>query len=92
MAEAATRPARTRTATPAKKAAAKATPAKAAPAKAAEAVEAEELESYVVEMEQLDDTKTYSVFTPPVGSGCVGKLYVPHGVTEVKVKLTGPKA
>lgn len=91
MATQTTRPARTRNTAAAKAAPAKAT--KAAPAKAAEPeVEAAEVESVVFNMDQLDDTKTYSVFTPPVGSGCVGKLYVPHGAVEVKVKITGPKS
>ena len=41
-------------------------------------------------LETQGDTKTYSKFTPPASSGCVGTLYVPHGTQEVKVLLIGP--
>lgn len=41
-------------------------------------------------MEQGDDTKGYSKFSPPKSSGCVGNLYVPKGTTQVKVLLIGP--
>lgn len=92
----ATRPARTRAARTTK-----ATPAKAAPAKAtkattkppAEASEPEE-EFYYVDLVQLEDTKSYSVFAPPdeMKGVMVGKLYVPHGTEAVKVRISGPKA
>lgn len=86
MAEATTRPTRTRRA-PAKTA----TPAKAATPKAAAPTEAEaERERYGFTMDEVGDTKSYAVFTPPRGSGCVGKLYVPLGTVEVKVLLIGP--
>lgn len=82
-----------KTAAPRKRTAAKATAAKAAPAaESTKDAAPVEVDVVVFDCEQLDDTKSYSVFTPPASSGCVGKLYVPHGVTEVKVKLTGPAA
>lgn len=93
MAETATRPTRTR--------AARSTPAKVTPAKAAKAapkaveVEAEpEVEAYYVDLIQLDDTKSYAVFAPPADMKgvMVGKLYCPLGTTEVKVKISAPKA
>lgn len=37
-----------------------------------------------------DDTKTYSKFAYPEGSGCVGTFYAPLGTLEVKVLLIGP--
>ena len=67
---------------------AKATPAKAAPSTADTATDP--VDVVVFDLVQLDDTKSYAVFTAPEGSGCVGKLYVPHGVTLVRVKLEGP--
>lgn len=44
----------------------------------------------VLELDYLVDTKSYSVFSPPDGSGCVGKLYAPLGTTNVKVLLVQP--
>lgn len=81
------RPARTRSTT-----ARKATPAKAAAAakaEAPEAVEVPEVEAYVMELEQMDDTKSYSRWTPPKGSGCVGTFYAPLGTKAVRVKISG---
>lgn len=54
------------------------------------AVSEEERERYPFAMKALDPTRSYNVFEPPVGSGCVGKLYVPKGCEEVKVLLLGP--
>lgn len=97
MAETATtRPARARkaatprvagTKTPA---ATKATPAKAAPKAATAATEDDERTRIPMVFEAQGDTKSYAVFTPPQGSGVVGKLYVPLGTEEVKVLLIGP--
>ena len=90
----ATQTAPAKTAAPRKRAAAtKATP-KAAPATEAakDTAATAELDVVVFDLVQLDDTKSYSVFEPAPGNGCVGKLYVPHGVTEVRVKLSGPTA
>lgn len=42
------------------------------------------------EMNIGDETKTYTKVTPPKDSGCVGTLYVPKGVTQVKILLVGP--
>lgn len=93
MAEAtATRPTRTRAARPA---AAKAAPAKAAkPAVAAAMEEATKatdgnVERLVIELEYQGDTKSYAVFTPPAGSGCVGKFYAPLGTAQVRVAMKG---
>lgn len=44
----------------------------------------------VLEMEYTGDTKSYAVFVPPAGTGCVGKFYAPLGTAEVKVALIGP--
>lgn len=41
-------------------------------------------------LEEGPETKSYAVFSPPAESGCVGKLYVPKGVTQVKMLLVGP--
>ena len=83
-----------KTAAPRKRAAAtKATTAKATPAKAAPSTTdtaTDPVDVVVFDLVQLDDTKSYAVFTAPEGSGCVGKLYVHHGVTLVRVKLEGP--
>lgn len=81
---------------PARKRAAAKTPTKTAQSKApveapAEMPETTEVQKITFALDQLDDTKTYSVFQPPASSGCVGKLYVPKGVTEVKILLIGPK-
>jgi hypothetical protein len=82
------RPARTR--------AARTTPTKAAPkavATKAEVAEVEpevtEAEVYVMDLEYVEDTKTYAKFVPPTGSGCVGQFYAPLGTKAVKVKITG---
>jgi hypothetical protein len=72
--------------------AAKATPAKAAPAASEAPATGADVEVYVVELEQIEDTKSYARFKPPASSGCVGTFYAPLGTTEVKVKLTGPAA
>lgn len=94
---AATRPtrqraARTATAKPAKTAT-KAAPAKAAtPAPERAGAPSEDgRERYGFVCEHPGDTKSYAKFTPPAGSGCVGTLYVPLGVEEVKVLLIGPE-
>lgn len=80
------RPARTRAAR-----ATKATPAKAAPAKTevAETEATAEVEAYVFDLEQIEDTKSYSRWVPPKGSGCVGTFYAPLGTKAVKVKFSG---
>lgn len=81
------------TAAPRKRATAtKATAAKPAAPSTEDKAAPAEVDVVVFDCDQLDDTKSYSVFQPPASSGCVGKLYVPHGVTEVRVKLTGPSA
>jgi len=99
MAEATTtRPSRARsrkaaddaTATPAK-----ATPAKAkaaaTPAKAAASTTGDDGRVRVpIVLGYAGDTKSYAVFVPPAGSGCVGKFYAPLGTEEVKVLLIGP--
>lgn len=36
-----------------------------------------------------DETKSYQTIIPPADSGCVGKLYVPKGVTRAVILLTG---
>jgi hypothetical protein len=41
-------------------------------------------------MDRGEETKTYGKCQPPKSSGCVGTLYVPKGVTEVKVLMIGP--
>jgi hypothetical protein len=38
-------------------------------------------------LDYAGDTKSYAVFTPPAGSGCVGKFYAPLGTEEVKLLL-----
>jgi len=92
-----TRPSRSRrtkadaaeAATPAKTTPAKAT--KAAPAKAAATSTGEDGRTRVpVVLVYVGDTKSYAVFVPPAGSGCVGKFYAPLGTEEVKVLLIGP--
>lgn len=93
MAETATRPTRARAS---RAAAAKAAPAKAAP-KTAVAAAVEDatkvvdgnVERLVIELEYQGDTKSYAVFTPPAGSGCVGKFYAPLGTAQVRVALKG---
>ena len=73
---------------------AKTTPAKAkaaAPAKAAAVSTGEDGRVRVpIVLEYTGDTKSYAVFVPPAGSGCVGKFYAPLGTEEVKVLLIGP--
>lgn len=85
-ATATTRPARKRTT------ASKATPAKAATPKTAEtpAEESTELQKFVVELEQIEDTKNFARFVPPKSSGCVGTFYAPLGTTQVRVQIAGP--
>lgn len=78
-----TRPARKRATPAATK------PAVAAPA-AVEPDEAEESTRITFAMDRGEETKTYGKFQPPKSSGCVGTLYVPKGVTEVKVLMIGP--
>jgi hypothetical protein len=93
MAETTTRPSRRRSkaadetpATPVK-----ATPAKkTAPAKATPATGDDGRVRVPIALEHDSDTKSYSVFVPPKGSGCVGKFYAPLGTEEVKVLLIGP--
>lgn len=89
----------TKTTTSRRPRAAKATPAKAAtPRTAAKAAPVEETtvaessdrERYVMDLEYQGDTKSYAVFTPPSGSGCVGKFYAPLGTDQVRVALIGP--
>lgn len=95
MPDTATRPTRTRAS---RAAAAKATPAKAAPAAAPTKADAPvtgadgTVESFVVALEAAGETKSYSVWTPPQGSGCVGKFYAPLGATAVKVAIKGASA
>jgi hypothetical protein len=88
-----TRPARKRA--PAKSVNKTATPAKAATPKAVEApvktAETPDGKTKIqFDMTALDPSKSYAKFTPPDGSGCVGVLYVPLGVEEVKILLIGP--
>lgn len=80
-----TRPARARTA--AKPAAAKTSAAKVAPAEVADDAGKAR---FTVTLEAQGETKSYAVFTPPEGSGCVGKFYAPLGTEIVKVLLIGP--
>lgn len=105
MAEAAT-PATTRP-TPRRRTTAKAEPA-TAPAKAPtapkpraakpaaaavdSAVDDNGREVYAFDLIQQPDTKSYSVWSPPAGSGCVGKIYMPLGTREVRVRMTGGPA
>jgi len=44
----------------------------------------------VLEFTYFGDTKSYSVFQPPEGNGCVGKVYAPLGTTNVRVLLVQP--
>lgn len=94
MAEATTRPARSRKpktddapVTPAKTTPAK---AKAAPAKAQPSTGEDGRTRVPIVLEAAGETKSYAVFVPPAGSGCVGKFYAPLGTEEVKVLLIGP--
>lgn len=95
MAEATnTRPSRSRTRKPADEAPAaptKTTPAKAkaAPAKTAPVTDEGRIKTPIA-LEHFENTKSYSVFVPPKGSGCVGKFYAPLGTEEVKVLLISP--
>lgn len=73
-AAATTKPAAVKTAAP-----------KAATPKAAAKSTDDASKPVVVDMVRLEDTKSYSVFTFPADTGCVGKVYVPHGTTAVKV-------
>lgn len=91
-AKATARPARTRAAAPAT-----ATPAQKPAAKTAEVdvtAEATAVEQTAevtvgkLVLVKLDDTKSYSVFTPAEGSGFVGKLYAPLGTEVVKLLAT----
>ncbi len=41
------------------------------------------------ELEHAGDTKNYSTWAPPAGSGCVGKLYMPLGTERVGVVMAG---
>jgi hypothetical protein len=77
----------------------KAAPAKAVAAKVAAPV-AEEAETtavdaagnvnrLVIALVPVGDTKTYSRWAPPEGSGCVGTFYAPLGATEVRVAIKG---
>lgn len=43
-----------------------------------------------LELVKGNDTRSYSVFTPPADSGCVGKFYAPLGTETVMVLLIGP--
>lgn len=94
MAETTTRPSRSRSrkADEAPAAAAKATPAKKAAPAAAKAAPVKGEDGRVktpIVLEHDSDTKSYSVFVPPKGCGCVGKFYAPLGTEEVKVLLIG---
>jgi hypothetical protein len=77
MAETATaqaeKPARSRTRSTAK-----------APAAEAAAV----ADRVVLELLPVGNTKTYSKWQAPDGSGCAGNFYAPLGVTSVKVAYT----
>lgn len=79
----------TKTAAPRRsRAAAKPVAAKTAPEVT---TEAPTIKKFTVELEQRDDTKTYSVFAFPsnyVGVA-VGKVYVPKGTKTVKVLIVG---
>lgn len=90
MAETATKTTTPRRPRAATKAAPAAKPAAKTVAKAAAPVEEPERERYVMSLEYTGDTKSYAVFVPPSGSGCVGKFYAPLGTEEVKVQLAGP--
>ena len=74
----------------------KAAPAKATPtAKAAEPETAQtdgNVERLVISLVHAGDTKQYSKWTPPEGTGCVGTLYAPLGATDVKVAIKGGDA
>lgn len=83
-----TTPRRSRSATPAKAAPKTATP-KAASTPAPPTTE-DGLSRVTLELESAGETKSYATFTPPAGSGCVGKFYAPLGTTTVKVLLIGP--
>lgn len=79
--------------------AAKTTPAKAATPKAQAPKAAEttvngagDVTKFGFVCDQVDPTKSYEKFTPPVGSGCTGTLYVPRGATEVRVLVIGVEA
>lgn len=70
-------------------AASKRTPAKAAaPAPVAEEAP-QTVNKFMVELVPAGETKSYAVFTFPEGTGCVGKVYVPHGTKAVKVLIKG---
>lgn len=89
MAEAtATRPTRG-----SRRAPSKAVPAKAAPvvAKAPEGTEVKDgnVERLVIALESAGDTKSYSKWVFPEGSGCVGTVYAPLGTAEVRVAMKG---
>lgn len=87
-APATTRPARTRK--PAGTAA-KATKAATPKAQPAQGPVTEDGKTRVtLELDFLENTKTYAKFTPPKSSGCVGQFYAPLGTETVKVLLIGP--
>lgn len=44
----------------------------------------------VIELMPVGNTKTYSKWQAPEGSGCAGNFYAPLGVTAVKVAYTKP--
>lgn len=49
-------------------------------------------ENYAFDLTEGKPTKSYSVWEPPAGSGCVGKLYAPLGTRQVRVRLVGGPA
>lgn len=76
----------------------KAAPAKAVAAKVAPVAEEAEttavdaagnVNRLVIALVPVGDTKTYSRWAPPEGSGCVGTFYAPLGATEVRVAIKG---
>ena len=79
----ATTPRRTRKTPAAKPAASASKPATAPPAD-------DGMMKIQLELDAAGETKSYAVFTPPAGSGCVGKFYAPLGTEQIKVLLIGP--
>lgn len=75
----------------ARRAPAKATQSKPAAIAVAEATEVKDgnVERLVVALESAGETKSYSKWSAPEGSGCVGTFYAPLGATEVKVAIKG---
>lgn len=47
-------------------------------------------ELYEVELIPMGETRTYSKWSPPDNSGCVGTFYAPLGAVGVTMKITGP--